>query len=143
MTVALVVMAGTIAFLYSFYVFKIIKGEPEGFELELLQALANWMVQKGTSSRGQLWLMLLLAFLFELVYFLLVFSVVSNLFLLILAGFFVAVEAYHLTSFAASLGRFFRGDIKLKHLFNWRWERISAVLFFTYSLLLLIHIIVY
>lgn len=143
LTAALGLIAGTLIFLYSFYFIRIIKGEPEGFELELLQALADWMIQKGASSRGQLWLMLLLAFLLELLYFLLVFSVVKNLFLLMFTGFFIAVESYHLISFGYSLGRFFRGDIKLKHLFNWRWERFSAILFFTHSLLVLIHIIIY
>lgn len=143
MNVALGLIAGTIVFLYSFYFVRIIKGEPEGFELELLQALADWMVQRGTSSRGQLWLMLLLAFILELIYFLLVFSVVKNLVLLMFTGFFIAVESYHLISFGNSLGRFFRGDIKLKHLFNWRMERFSAILFFTHSLLVLVNIIIY
>ncbi len=143
MTAALGLIAGTIIFLYSFYFLRIIRGEPEGFELELLQALAGWMVQKGASSRGQLWLLLLLAFLLELLYFLLVLAVVKNLFLLLFTGFFIAAESYHLVSFGYSLGRFFRGDIKLKYLFNWRWERFSAILFFTHSLLVLISVIAY
>lgn len=143
LTVALGLVAGTILCLYSFYFVRIIKGNPEEFELELLQALANWMMQKGTSSRGQLWLMLLLSFLLELLYFLLVFSVVKNLFLLIFTGIFILVESYHLITFGSSLGKFFRGDIKLKYLFNWRLERLSALLFFTHSLLVLVNIIVY
>lgn len=143
MTVALGLIAATIMFFYSFYVLRIITGNPEGFELELLQALANWMIQKGSRSRGQLWMMLALSFLLELIYFLLVLAVVNNFFLLIFAGFFMAFEALHLLNFGFYLRRFFRGDVKLKHLFNWRIERLSAMLFFTYSLLVLISIIVY
>ena len=143
MTVTLGIFAGTILFFYSFYFVRIIRGNPESFEGELLQALANWMVQKGSKVRGHLWMMLLLSFSLELLYFVLVFAVVKNMALLIFTGLFVMIEIYHLTSFGLSLARFFRGDIKLKHLFNWRLERFSALIFYTHSLLVLVSIIIY
>ena len=88
-------------------------------------------------------MMLLLSFSLELLYFVLVFAVIKNLALLIFTGLFVMIEIYHLTSFGLSLARFFRGDIKLKYLFNWRLERFSALIFYTHSLLVLVSIIVY
>ena len=143
MAVTLGIFAGTILFFYSFYFVRIIRGNPESFEGALLQALANWMVQKGSKVRGHLWMMLLLSFSLELLYFVLVFAVVKNIALLIFTGLFVMIEIYHLTSFGLSLTRFFRGDIKLKHLFNWRLERFSALIFYTNSLLVLVSIIIY
>ncbi len=143
MAVTLGIFAGSILFFYSFYFVRIIRGNPESFEGELLQALANWMVQKGSKVRGHLWMMLLLSFSLELLYFVLVFAVIKNMALLIFTGLFVIVEIYHLTSFGLSLVRFFRGDIKLKHLFNWRLERFIALIFYTHSLLVLVSIIIY
>ncbi|HHV16101.1 MAG TPA: hypothetical protein GXX58_05950 [Gelria sp.] len=143
LTVTLGIFAGSLLFFYSFYFVRIIRGNPESFEGELLQALANWVVQKGSKSQGQLWMMLLLSFCLELLYFVLVFAVIKNIALLIFTGVFVLVEIYHLTSFGVSLTRFFRGEIKLKHLFNWRIERVSALIFFTHSLLVLVSIVVY
>ena len=143
LAVTLGIFAGSILFFYSFYFVRIIRGNPESFEGELLQALANWMVQKGSKVRGHLWMMLLLSFSLELLYFVLVFAVIKNLALLIFTGLFVMIEIYHLTSFGLSLTRFFRGDTKLKHLFNWRLERFSALIFYTHSLLVLVSIIVY
>jgi hypothetical protein len=143
MSLILGLFAGIILVLYSFYFIRIIKGNPESFEIELLHALADWMIQKGTSSRGQLWMMLLLAFIMELLYFLLVFLVVKNFFLLIFTGSLIFLEATHLLTLAFSMLRFFRGNIKLKQLFNWPLERTSALLFFTHSLLILVSIILY
>ncbi len=143
LTVTLGIFAGSLLFFYSFYFVRIIRGNPESFEGELLQALANWVVQKGSKIQGQLWMMLLLSFCLELLYFVLVFAVIKNIALLIFTGVFVLVEIYHLTSFGVSLTRFFRGEIKLKHLFNWRIERVSALIFFTHSLLVLVSIVVY
>ena len=102
MAVTLGIFAGTILFFYSFYFVRIIRGNPESFEGELLQALANWMVQKGSKVRGHLWMMLLLSFSLELLYFVLVFAVVKNMALLIFTGLFVMIEIYHLTSFGLS-----------------------------------------
>jgi len=143
LTIILGILAATIMFFYSFYFVKIITGQPEGFELELLQSLGQWMIRRGTRSYRDLWLLLVLSGLLELTYFLVVFLVIDNFIILMITWFFLGFELLHLFNVSLSLGRFFRGGIKLKHLFNWRLERISALLFFTYSLLVLISIILY
>ncbi|MGI5911677.1 MAG: hypothetical protein ACOX6E_03735 [Syntrophomonadaceae bacterium] len=142
MSLILGIFAIAIALFYSLYFSRIIKGNPEGFESELLQALANWIIIKGSSSRRSLVVMLLLSFIIEGCYFLLVFEVIDNIFMLIFTGIFVAFEVFHLLSFGFSLKNFFHGNKKLKYLFNWRVERVSTLAFFTHSLLVLVCLII-
>jgi len=138
MTMALGIFAGLLLLLYSIYFIRIIKGKPQAFEIELLKSLAYWMVQKGRASKVQLWLMYLLSLIIELSYFILVFSLIANPFMQIFTAMLAGVESYHLLLVGISFKRFFASKTMITQLFNWRMERMSAVLFFTHSLLVLI-----
>lgn len=141
MTVSLGLFAGIIFIIYSVYFIKIIKGTPEDFEGEILEALAEWMVSKGSASKGQMWFLLFLSVLIEMVYFTLVFYGINNLAIIMFTLFFAVVELYHLAMLSYSLNSFFKGKIVVKKIFNWKLERLSAKLFFTHSLLILLLLI--
>ncbi|NLB87866.1 MAG: hypothetical protein GX790_01370 [Syntrophomonadaceae bacterium] len=141
MTLLLGVLAGIIFISYAFYFYKIIIGKPEEFEYELLKSLAAWMVSNGKKSKSQLWLLLFLSVVIELVYFLLVFTNISQPVLIIMTSFFAGVEAVHLLTVGRALNKFFAGKAMLKDIFNWKLERISALFFFTHSLLVMISLI--
>jgi hypothetical protein len=143
MTVALGLTAAVLFLLYSWYFVRIIKGNPQSFELELLKALAQWMVQKGPASKGQIWLMYWFSFLIEILYLGLAFLTLSNPFMQYFTVMVAAMEGYHLLWLAFSFKRFFAGQTLISQLFNWRWERMSAISLFSYSLLLLITLIVF
>lgn len=141
MILLLGVLAGIIFLTYSYYFYKIIVGKPEEFEYELLKSLATWMVSNGAKSKPQLWLLFFLSVILELVYFLLVFATIDQPVLIIITSFFVGVEVIHLLTVGKALSKFFSGKAMLKDIFNWKVERISAMLFFTHSLLVLISLI--
>ncbi|MEQ8200076.1 MAG: hypothetical protein ABRQ24_01505 [Syntrophomonadaceae bacterium] len=138
MTAILGIMAGLIFLLYSAYFYKIIKEEPHGFELELLRSLANWMITTGARSRIYLWAMLWASVLAEAFYFYLTLVQVSNLVITTLTVMFIPVEIFHLSWLGVAFRRFFRGQYLLRQVFSWPLERLSAGLFFTHSLLVVI-----
>lgn len=138
MIAVLGIMAGIIFGLYSVYFIRIIKGNPQTFEIELLRALAAWIVNTGKASKIQLWMMYIVSLLMEGIYFFLTFTLIKNLFMLGLTASFAGMETYHLITVAINLKRFFAGKSSITNILNWRIERISAVLFFTHSLLVLI-----
>ncbi len=138
MTVLLWVFAIIIFLTYSFYFVKIILGKPEEFEYDLLKSLAAWMVSKGSRSRPQLWLLLFLSIILEIFYFTLVLTSIDQPVLIIITSFFAGVEAVHLTTVGISFNKFFSGQLLLKDMFNWKVERLSGLLFFTHSLLVMI-----
>lgn len=135
---ALGLLAGSLFLLYSLYFIRIIKGKPQSFEMELLRSLAQWMVQRGPHSKSQLWLMYMLSILVELIYFILVFLLIGNPFMQFFTALMAGVESYHLLWMALSLRQFFAGKTRISQIFNWRMERISAMLFFTHSMLVLV-----
>ncbi|MEN6349940.1 MAG: hypothetical protein ABFD08_11155, partial [Syntrophomonas sp.] len=137
MEVSLGVFAGVIFMLYSIYFSKIITGKPEQFELEMLKSLANWMIERGSASRLQIWLMLLSSFILEIAYFLLVIYLIENQALLLFTFAFAGIEIVHIITLFISFYRFFAGKLILKNIFRWRLERVSAFLFFTHSFLVI------
>ena len=141
MGVILVILAGLIFMLYSSYFIRIIKGEPQGFEVEMLQALAEWIITKGAVSKGYIWAMFFLSLLGELIYFFLTLVLIRNPVMIALTVLFIAIESYHLSRIAVLLNRFFTGKALLSQIFNWRVERASAILFFTHSFLVVIILI--
>ena len=143
MTVALGLTAAVLFLLYSWYFVRIIKGNPQSFELELMKALAQWMVQKGPASKGQIWLMYWSSCWIEILYLGLAFLTLSNPFMQYFTVMVAAMEGYHLFWLALSCKRFFAGQTLISQLFNWRLERMSAISLFSYSLLLLITLIVF
>lgn len=140
MKIALGFLAGCIIILYSVYFIRIIRGQPENFEQELLNSLANWMIEKGSKSQLHVWAMFLLSLVFELSFFLAVFLSIDNLLMAVFTISFATFEMFHLFILGFSFRRFFQGRKVLKELFNWKLERSSAILFFTYSLLLIINL---
>ncbi|CFX85052.1 Uncharacterized [Syntrophomonas zehnderi OL-4] len=138
MILALGIFAGILLFLYSLYFIRIIKGKPQDFEIELLKSMTQWMVQQGRSSKGQLWAMYFFSVLLELTYFILVLLVIKNPFIQFFTALLAGVETFHLASTAVSFRRFFAGQTMISQLFNWGMERMSAILFFTHSLLVLV-----
>jgi len=141
MALVLGILAGCILAIYSVYFIRIIKGSPQEFEAEMLKAFAAWAVSRGAAMRGQIRLMLLSSVVLEAVYFILVFTVISNPAMLIFTAFFVGVEIVHLWMVSSTFYQFFRGKIMIKEIFNWRMERISAVLYFTHCFLVLFSLI--
>lgn len=137
MALVLGVVAGIILALYSLYFIRIIKGSPREFENEMIKAFAAWIIARGMAARGQVWLMILASLILEIAYFVLVFTVIRNPVLLTFTGFFAGVELVHLLLVAIAFYRFFQGKLMIKQLFNWRVERMSALLFFTHSILVL------
>lgn len=142
MTMALGLLAGSLFLLYSIYFIRIIKGKPQSFEMELLKSLASWMVKRGHRSKGQLWLMYLMSLIIELVYFISVLLTIVNPFMQFFTALLVGLESYHLLWMAFSLRQFFAGKTRISQIFNWRMERISAILFFTHALLVLIVLLI-
>ncbi|MGE5391499.1 MAG: hypothetical protein ACM3PE_10610 [Deltaproteobacteria bacterium] len=137
MTWMLGLFAGAIFLLYAVYFLQIVRGRPEEFELDIMKALASWMVSRGSAAKGQMWLMVMLSVLLELVYFVLVFTIIQNNFMVLFTVFCAGYEVIHLVILSIGLSRFFQGQLKLKDIFKWKAERLSAILFFTHSMLVL------
>lgn len=126
-----------IFFLYSLYFVRILKGTHLAFEQEMLAALADWMISVGAGARRQWWYLITAAVLVEIIYFVLTFLLIDNLLLLAFTGALVLLETLHIFSTINNFAKFFKGAIVLKQLFEWRVERISAVVFFTHSFLVM------
>lgn len=141
MNIGLAVFAGLLLLLYSFYFYHIIKGQPQGFELELMKALAEWMINRGPASRWQLWMLYLFSLILEIFYFSMVFYLLNNAVIKGFTIFLATYEALHLGLVGVNLSRFFGGSMPLKKLLNWPIERTSAVFFFTHTLLVIINIL--
>ena len=138
MQVMLGIMAVIIFLLYSIYFIKIIKGSHQGFELEILRSLADWIIVKGASTKTYIWAMFGGSLLGELLYFYLTLVCIQNPVIIILTAIIILIEIYHFILIAVGLKRFFTGKYLLSQIFNWRVERASAILLFTHSLLVLI-----
>lgn len=138
MTIILGTMAGLIFLLYSFYFLKIIREVPRAFELELIRSLANWIIATGAPSKTYLWIMLLSSVGLESLYFYLTLTLIPNPVIYMLTLLFLPVEVFHLTLVGLGLRRFFNGNCLLSQVFSWPLERISAILFFTHSLLVMV-----
>lgn len=143
MGLSLGIMAGIIFFTYSLYFSRIIKGNPQEFEMDILQALGGWIIARGVASRRTLWMMLLVSIIIEVLYFCLALLVINNLAMQFMTGLAIGLESFHMGYMGWNLARFFRGKIALKELFDWRLERMSALLFFTHSFLVLVFLIAY
>ncbi|PKM76258.1 MAG: hypothetical protein CVU90_13515 [Firmicutes bacterium HGW-Firmicutes-15] len=137
MGVILVVLAGIICLVYTSYFIRIMRGDPQGFEVQMIKALAEWIITKGAVSKRYIWAMFFLSLLVEMLYFWLTIVLINNPVMIALTALFIAVESYHLIRIAVSLNRFFIGKALLSHIFNWRVERASAIFFFTHSFLVL------
>lgn len=141
MTVVLGIFAGIIFIVYSIYFVQIIKGSQLDFEQEMLAAFANWMIETGAAARRKVRILIILSVALEIAYFVLTLLVIDNLLLITFTGAFIMLETIHLFSLIMNFIRFFAGTIVLKQLFIWRVERLSAMLFFTHSFLVLASLI--
>jgi hypothetical protein len=143
MDIILGVIAGIIFLLYSVYFIKIIKGNPQDLELEMLRSLADWIISKGASSKYYIWIMFYISLVLEAVYFYLTLVLIQNPVINISTILIIAFEVFHLALISISLKRFFNGIYLLSQIFKWRVERASATLLFTHSFLILITLIVF
>lgn len=143
MQVMLGIMAVIIFLLYSIYFYKIIVGNPQDLEVEILRSLADWIIVKGISSKNYIWIMFFASLLGEILYFCLTLAYIPNPVMRILTVLLIFGEIYHLTGLAVSLNRFFHGKNLLSQIFNWRVERVSAALFFTHAFLVMVIMIIY
>jgi hypothetical protein len=137
MVIILAIMAGSIFLLYSFYFFRIIKGDPEKLEIEMLKSLADWIIRKKASSKPWIWSVLALSVLAEIIYFYLALVLIANPVMRIFTGLLILYEINHLISLFVNLRRFFSGQNLLSQIFRWGQERIAALLFFTHTFLVL------
>lgn len=143
MLMSLAVFAGLLMVIYFIYFFNILKGAPQAFEMQMLKALAQWMITQGPSSRRLIWIYYLLAMIFEFIYFAMVFYLLSNPVIRMFSMFVVSFEILHVLLVGFNLSKFFGGQIPLKALLRWPVERASAMLFFTHTFLVLINIFFY
>ncbi|MGI6412616.1 MAG: hypothetical protein ACOXZ5_02960 [Syntrophomonadaceae bacterium] len=130
--------AAIILILYSWYFIKIITGTSRDFETELLKTFTTWIIDNRENSQRDCWIMVAITIFFEVVYFSLVVFIIDNPVMLVFTGGLAGFELIHIFRVGIGLSRFFKGDSKVKHIFNWKIERTSAVLFFTHALLVLI-----
>ncbi len=135
MRILLGLLAAFILMVYSVYFVRIIRGNPEEFEVDLSHALQNWL-QAGKPK--SLWVLMLFSILFEALYFALVFLFVVNPVTLILTLAIVLVEIWHMFKVFMAFKGFFAGRIANTEIFDWKIERISAMGLFSHSLIVLL-----
>lgn len=142
MTLILGILAGILFITYSFYAVRIIRGNPEEFELDLLKGFATWMISRGAGARMEFWLMVVVAIMLEITYFILAIITIRNPVMLVFSGFFAGSEFIHLILVSKTFSRFFQGELLLKDIFNWKVERVSAMLFFTHTFLVIFCLVI-
>lgn len=135
MTILLGLMAAVLLTTYSIYFVKIIQGSPQEFELNLLNALQNWLQESRPTT---LWKLLWASVLIEVIYFGLVFITLTNPVTLALTVMIIIIETWHLLVISINIRHFLAGRISSTNIFNWKLERISALGFFTHSLIVLL-----
>lgn len=141
MAIILGIMAGIIFLLYSIYIFEIIRGEPDRLESELIKSLTDWIVFKGAGAKSYLWAMYALSVLIEVLYFYLTLTIIGNPVMRVLTIIMIPLEIFHLALLGLNFQRFFTGKYVLSQLFVWRVERMSAMLFFTHTLLVMVSLV--
>ncbi|MDO4539620.1 MAG: hypothetical protein Q4B48_00770 [Syntrophomonadaceae bacterium] len=122
---------------YGYYCWQILRARPQNFEKQLMMMLAEWMVARGPASRSALWMLYIVSLFLVAIYFVLVFSVLSNPAILYLSAALVGVEVYHLITTFSHFRRFFGGRTTIVELLNWKLERFCALLYFAHALLVL------
>ena len=82
MQLVLGIIATILFLLYSIYFIRIIKGNPKGFEMEILRSFADWIVSRGAVSRNRVWMVYWASLGLEIFYFYLVLTIIKNPFLI-------------------------------------------------------------
>lgn len=141
MALSLGLLALALFLTYSLYFYHILRGQAAVFERDLLKAFAAWMVERGPTVKRLIWGMIIFSAGIELGYFVMVFAVINNQAMQYITAFFAGLECFHALLTVVNFRQFFAGKSKMGHLFNWRMERISAVFFFTHTLLVLVVLI--
>lgn len=143
MKILLGIIAGIILLTYSIYFYKIIIGKPGDFEVSLLEALETWLMEKGSAAQPQMWLLIFISAVIEIIYFAMTFTLLTHPLMRFLTAFMVGEELYHLVIVSIRFKQFFKQQIEVSGIFNWSMERISAVMFFTYSFLVLTSLVIF
>jgi len=141
LNITLVILAVLIFIIYSIYAMNIITGTPWRFEAELLGTFKYWLEEKGPGVKKQIIAAVFLSLIIEIGYFYLVLNVINNWLMVQFTSFFIGLEVIHLYKAISGFKKLFTGLIEVDQVFNWRLERISAMAFFTHSLLIILTII--
>ena len=134
MTILLGLMASSILIVYSSYYIKIIRGYPQEFELELLDALQNWLEGR---KPGHLWMLLWASALIEVLYFSLVFLVLSNPVILVITGLIIIMEIWHLAVVFAKFRAFLTGSISCAAILTGSWSASVPGILYSFLIVLL------
>lgn len=143
MKIILGIIAGIIFLAYSIYFYKIIIGKPGDFEISLLQALESWIMEKGSTAQSQMWFLLVASAAVEIIYFTITLILLTHPLMRFLTAFLVGEELYHLVIVGIRFKQFFQQQIEISSVFNWLIERLSAVMYFTHSFLVLTSLVIF
>lgn len=138
MKLALEIFAFIILSMYGVYFWHIMKNNTLAFEMGIIKSLAAWIINTGPAIKTKIWLLIFVSFCLEAFYFTIAFLTIRNPIYQLMTLFFVGAELFHLGQLSNSMRSFFKGQKMISQVFNWHVERISALLFFTHSLLTLL-----
>lgn len=139
----LIVMALTISLLYLPYLIAILMAKPEKFETRAILTLAMWIRDVGPRARRYLEGMYLFTALLEMIYFAVALMVIQNIFLYWFTVAFIGFEILHFFREVINLRKFFGGNLPIKALLYWRYERLSCLLFCLHAILLIFSLYVF
>lgn len=122
---------------YGYYCWHILKARPQGLEQQMMGALAEWMRLRGPGSKTIIWLLFGLSLLLVITYLGLVYAVLANPVIWYITAALIGAEAFHYLATFTRFRRFFAGKTRIMQLFDWKLERLCALLYFGHALLVL------
>jgi len=139
----LILMAITISALYAPYLIAILMGKPGSFETRAVLSLAMWIREIGSRSKRYLEIIYIFSVLLEIAYFTLAMLVIENTFLYWFTITFIGFEIIHLGRDMLNLRQFFSGQLAIKDILYWRYERLSCLLFCLHAILLVFNLLIF
>lgn len=143
MQYVLIGMAITISLLYLPYLAAILIGKPKSFETKAVLSLAMWIREVGPRSRRYLETIYIFTAFLEALYFAIALIVIHNTFLWWFTIAFIGFEILHIVKEIVNLRKFFAGNLVIKDILYWRYERLSCLLFFMHTILLIFNLLVF
>lgn len=137
----LIIITVAIVGFYLPYLFAILSGNPQRFELKIVYSLAFWIKQIGPSAKKQMENIFITAAILEITYMALVFFLIDNSILLGVTAALSFFEVIHHTKTYINLRRFFLGNVMIKNILLWRYERGSCLLFVFHGILVLVELL--
>lgn len=139
----LLAMAVTIGLLYIPYLIAILLGKPGSFETRAILSLAVWIREMGPRSKRYLETIYFATAFIEVIYFILALMVIRNVFLFWFTVAFIGFELLHFFMEVLNLRHFFNGNLAIKDILYWRYERLSCLLFCLHTILLIFSFIIF